>query len=247
MFSNKYKKKNIIIFKFTINSIFIFFTEIKNIDIKKKTKKINKIMEFTKTKNFKYSLKREELEKLRCYICLKIFSDPVLDKCGHSFCKICIKDYLKIKKICPISKNPIKKFFPNRILNEIISEIKYICNICKKSFNKKNLEHFLKCEIKKKKYSKKIIIDKYYELFLEREKIKKNILKLENKFRKIKKNRYSSFLRNNSITRNPFVFLNSSRTDFNFNKRNISFPDINRRRNDIVMMINDIENNLEPE
>lgn len=201
-------------------------------------------MEFSKT--FKYSLNTKEIEKLKCYLCLNIFSNPVLDKCGHSFCKICIKDYLKIKNTCPISNNVIKKLFTNRTLNEIISEIKYICEICKKSFAKENLiKHSIKCEIQKNKYSKKIMIQKYYETYLEREKIKKQIFNLEKKSKKIKKKSYSSVMRSNSITRNPLVFINSSRMDFNFNRRNISFPEINGRKNYIIMMINDIENSFQ--
>lgn len=44
---------------------------------------------------------------LHCPVCLAIFSDPVILPCSHSFCKACLQDWWREKKVrqCPLCKN----------------------------------------------------------------------------------------------------------------------------------------------
>nr|CFW94234.1 Eka-INAD3 protein [Euperipatoides kanangrensis] len=46
-------------------------------------------------------------EDLVCQICLQPLVIPMDTKCGHTFCGRCLKNYLKIKKICPIDRQPL--------------------------------------------------------------------------------------------------------------------------------------------
>ncbi|XP_051942772.1 E3 ubiquitin-protein ligase TRIM35-like [Hippocampus zosterae] len=45
-------------------------------------------------------------DELRCPTCLNIFNDPVMLKCSHSFCRKCVKQWWKHKKIhsCPVCR-----------------------------------------------------------------------------------------------------------------------------------------------
>ena len=44
------------------------------------------------------------IKEITCSICYSIFKEPFTISCGHTFCKICIKKWLKIAEICPICK-----------------------------------------------------------------------------------------------------------------------------------------------
>ena len=61
-----------------------------------------------------------KLKELECPICLDIFKNPLIDNCGHTFCKKCIEKFLLNDKNCPFSKNLIKNLFPNLILKNLI-------------------------------------------------------------------------------------------------------------------------------
>ncbi|OAF64245.1 hypothetical protein A3Q56_08053, partial [Intoshia linei] len=43
-------------------------------------------------------------KNLICVICLNVFQDPMRIHCGHSFCKVCIRKAMKVKKECPLCK-----------------------------------------------------------------------------------------------------------------------------------------------
>ena len=64
--------------------------------VKSTTKKIINIMEINK-------------DDFQCLICFDIFMKPVTDLCGHTFCKNCIYNHLKVNSLCPLSKKNIIK------------------------------------------------------------------------------------------------------------------------------------------
>jgi len=43
-------------------------------------------------------------EELLCSICLGVLEDPVHGTCGHTFCKICINNWLQSQNTCPMCK-----------------------------------------------------------------------------------------------------------------------------------------------
>ncbi|XP_043942122.1 nuclear factor 7, brain-like [Protopterus annectens] len=61
------------------------------------------------------------LEELNCPVCLELFKDPVILKCGHSFCKTCIdKVWNSAKNIsCPECRVEFssRKYTVNRCLS----------------------------------------------------------------------------------------------------------------------------------
>ena len=53
--------------------------------------------------------KNEELEKvLECPTCLNLLYQPITLLCGHSFCGVCLKSWLRSgSRICPMCRAPI--------------------------------------------------------------------------------------------------------------------------------------------
>ena len=46
-------------------------------------------------------------EDLTCHICLQPLVDPVDTKCGHTFCYLCLHNYLRIQSMCPVDRSPV--------------------------------------------------------------------------------------------------------------------------------------------
>lgn len=42
-----------------------------------------------------------------CVICQEIFYEPVTLPCGHSFCRSCIRQSLRVKPLCPSCRTPM--------------------------------------------------------------------------------------------------------------------------------------------
>uniref|UniRef100_A0A674J777 Uncharacterized protein n=1 Tax=Terrapene triunguis TaxID=2587831 RepID=A0A674J777_9SAUR len=72
-------------------------------------------------------------EAVICSICLDYFNDPVILKCGHNFCRVCITQYCKDSKIspfysCPQCREWFRKgeFHPNWQLRNVVDIAKKI-------------------------------------------------------------------------------------------------------------------------
>ena len=60
-----------------------------------------------------------------CPICFELFLPPsnqpfILFPCGHTFCKVCINSYAKLKKKCPFCRTPFQSMAPNISLQNLI-------------------------------------------------------------------------------------------------------------------------------
>lgn len=99
-------------------------------------------------------------EELLCPICSFILEDPVqAPDCEHAFCKLCINQWLKLQRICPVDRtsiHPIDLKPVPRILKNLLSKLKITCdhaaNGCKSYVRLENLNnHSQECEFNPKK------------------------------------------------------------------------------------------------
>ncbi|KAL0978322.1 hypothetical protein UPYG_G00168910 [Umbra pygmaea] len=60
---------------------------------------------------------------LRCPICFELLSIPMMTKCSHNFCSLCIRKFLSYKLQCPVCNSPTTEqdLRNNRILEDLIS------------------------------------------------------------------------------------------------------------------------------
>ncbi|XP_034340033.1 tripartite motif-containing protein 43C-like isoform X2 [Arvicanthis niloticus] len=65
---------------------------------------------------------------LKCFICLGIFTDPVLLRCGHTFCRAClflISENIQIPAYCPMCRQPSQWEFRTDItMKKLVSIVK---------------------------------------------------------------------------------------------------------------------------
>lgn len=46
-------------------------------------------------------------QELICPICQGVLEDPVEDGCQHIYCQTCLEEWMKVKSICPFTREPI--------------------------------------------------------------------------------------------------------------------------------------------
>lgn len=128
-------------------------------------------------------IKKQDIsQKLICSICLLYFKNPVIDTCGHTFCKSCLIKWLEKNRKCPQSRKKVVNFFPNLIIKDLVSNLTIICKDCKDEFKIKNKnEHKLICKFKKKDFTKEMVIKEYFKLFDKYKVLTKKIEKINNK------------------------------------------------------------------
>ncbi|CAD8078980.1 unnamed protein product [Paramecium primaurelia] len=67
---------------------------------------------------------------LKCIICSAVFDEPTRLRCGHTFCKLCISQWLNDHSTCPECRSEAKRknFQIDRIAAGIISELDVYCS-----------------------------------------------------------------------------------------------------------------------
>ena len=85
-----------------------------SIEFKKTEEKISEakymIQVLEKYSCFENSVTNEkEEQEEECCICLDVYKEPILTKCGHKFCKFCITENLKLNFRCPICKVSLRE------------------------------------------------------------------------------------------------------------------------------------------
>lgn len=48
-----------------------------------------------------------EGQQRKCTLCLEIFKDPSVTTCGHVFCWICVRDWVREKPECPLCRQEV--------------------------------------------------------------------------------------------------------------------------------------------
>ena len=96
---------------------------------------------------------QNDIKKFICPIDYGVFRDPVLDSCGHSFGKFCIKQWTNKKNTCPLTNNgyPENPVFPeNFTIKEFLNDLQVKCTnhaeLCSWKGILQNLEGHLKKE-----------------------------------------------------------------------------------------------------
>lgn len=68
-------------------------------------------------------------EEFMCAICWQLMYQPVTTQCGHTFCRSCLSDALKMKRECIICRKVVTQsahsVFPVNIMVQNIIEKKY--------------------------------------------------------------------------------------------------------------------------
>lgn len=59
--------------------------------------------------NSKESALEQLGSELVCAICQQYFVEACTVECGHSFCRMCLEDWLKTRLTCPVCRNPVQK------------------------------------------------------------------------------------------------------------------------------------------
>ena len=91
----------------------------------------------------------EMLKKdLKCSICLEIFVNPIMDKCGHSFCKKCIYSHLENNELslCPLSNKKIceEDFIESFVINSLLEKFDFSCELCNKIISRSDKKKIVK-------------------------------------------------------------------------------------------------------
>eukprot|EP00118_Oscarella_pearsei_P011255 m.74304 g.74304 ORF g.74304 m.74304 type:complete len:687 (+) comp35879_c0_seq8:28-2088(+) len=72
----------------------------------------------------------EPSKRLFCTLCNRVFRDPVITTCGHSFCRFCAT--VKQNENCPIDDSPLSVVVTNIAISEQIGELLVYCKFgCK--------------------------------------------------------------------------------------------------------------------
>ena len=150
-----------------------------------------------------YNLNINDLgEKLICPICLDFFKNPILDKCGHSYCEKCFLAWISKSDKCPMSLKKVDKTFSvNLILKELVNTLILKCKKCENKFFLENLKnHDFYCELENMKKNLEKIDKEIDNLKIRKDLIKKKIvnLKIEKGIKKnktISKKKHSFFSR----------------------------------------------------
>uniref|UniRef100_A0A0K2TX19 RING-type E3 ubiquitin transferase n=1 Tax=Lepeophtheirus salmonis TaxID=72036 RepID=A0A0K2TX19_LEPSM len=107
---------------------------------------------------------------LSCSVCYETISDPVLTKCSHSFCSLCIRRYMIYKLQCPACFQELheRDLIPNKPLRDVLlllsqnksrdPSLSQDCNICGVTILTAKLEaHSLQCSNSPSKTNKTLI------------------------------------------------------------------------------------------
>lgn len=104
------------------------------------------------SENHEYDYINEVDEDLMCDICLQPLVDPYDTKCGHTFCAICIKNYLRVKQMCPVDRQELLNMTTDcwqssLVLRKLINKLVISCpheEFCKETMPRCDLECHLK-------------------------------------------------------------------------------------------------------
>ena len=78
-------------------------------------------------KSVLYFKSKEIPDHLSCTICLEVFVDPQKISCSHSFCKSCLKGWMRSGKECPVCRKKITKVEDATKVQKEIDSLSVMC------------------------------------------------------------------------------------------------------------------------
>ncbi|XP_060044033.1 E3 ubiquitin-protein ligase LNX isoform X2 [Erinaceus europaeus] len=77
--------------------------------------------------NHVYSYTEDVDDDLVCHICLQALLDPIDTPCGHTYCALCLTNFLLEKDFCPVDRQPVvlqrckrSNILVNKLLNKLL-------------------------------------------------------------------------------------------------------------------------------
>lgn len=77
--------------------------------------------------NHFYTYKEDVDDDLICHICLQALVDPLDTPCGHTYCTLCLTNFLVEKDFCPVDRQPVllqrckkSNILVNKLLNKLL-------------------------------------------------------------------------------------------------------------------------------
>jgi ligand of Numb protein X 1/2 len=89
-------------------------------------------------------------EDLMCQICLQPFVQPLDTPCGHTFCHVCMHNYLKVNPMCPLDRKPLNEMTcspSNLVLKRLLDKLLVTCpnaDSCQEQVQRGNLDDHLR-------------------------------------------------------------------------------------------------------
>ncbi|XP_005392958.1 PREDICTED: E3 ubiquitin-protein ligase LNX isoform X1 [Chinchilla lanigera] len=81
----------------------------------------------TPEENHCYTYVEDVDDDLICHICLQAFLQPLDTPCGHTYCSLCLTNFLVVKDFCPVDRKPIvlqhckkSSILVNKLLNKLL-------------------------------------------------------------------------------------------------------------------------------
>ena len=97
--------------------------------------------------NHFYTYTEDVDDDLICHICLQALLDPLDTPCGHTYCTVCLTNFLVEKDFCPVDRKPLvlqhcKK--SNILVNKLLNKLLVTCPFtehCTEVLQRCDLEH----------------------------------------------------------------------------------------------------------
>ena len=97
--------------------------------------------------NHFYTYTEDVDDDLICHICLQALLDPLDTPCGHTYCTVCLTNFLVEKDFCPVDRKPLvlqhcKK--SNILVNKLLNKLLVTCPFtehCDEVLQRCDLEH----------------------------------------------------------------------------------------------------------
>ncbi|KAF7481312.1 Hypothetical predicted protein [Marmota monax] len=77
--------------------------------------------------NHFYTYSEDVDDDLICHICLQALLDPLDTPCGHTYCTVCLTNFLVEKDFCPVDRKPVvlqhckkSSILVNKLLNKLL-------------------------------------------------------------------------------------------------------------------------------